>query len=60
MPEALKKIGKEERVSIAVPKKKVSPPPPGTPAHGLIYEQAILVQYHQSFKPAGLAPFLKF
>lgn len=60
VPEEPKKLAREERVSIAVPKRKVSPPPEGTPAHGLSYEQTVLMQYHQSFKPAGLAPLLKF
>lgn len=47
MPEEPKKIIREERVSIAVPKRKVSPPPEGIPAYGLIYELKA-----QSFKPA--------
>lgn len=52
MPEETKKITREERVSIAVPKRKVSPPPEGIPAHGLIYELTSLKQYPQSLKPA--------
>lgn len=43
VPEAQRKTAREERVSMAVQKRKVSPPPEGSPAHGLIYEQIVLM-----------------
>lgn len=57
MPEEPKKMIQEERVHVAVPKRKVSPPREGTPAHGLIYEQTSLKQNHESLKPNMLAHF---
>lgn len=57
VPEEPKKMIREERVPVAVPKRKVSPPLEGTLAHGLIYEQTSLKQYHESLKPNILAHF---
>lgn len=57
VPEEPKKMIREERVPIAVPKRKVSPPLEGTPAHGLICEQTSLKQYDKSLKPNILAHF---
>lgn len=60
MSEAQRKTAREERVSMAVQKRKVSPPPEGSPTHGLIYKQIVLVLDYQSFRPIGLAHLLRF
>lgn len=43
VPEAQRKTAREERISVAVQKRKVSPPPEGSAARGLIYEQIVLM-----------------